>query len=145
MMGIGTRLGRAAAFALAAVVLTGCGGYTATDATGESPEPSPSVSVIPAPSEGSSEPSEPASEPVPEGTPECSAVWQEGAALPRTYAGCADPDGYVERDVLACSSGQRMVRYADRFYGVLGGTIHQASGPLEQDRDYMAAIRRCRA
>jgi len=38
-----------------------------------------------------------------------------------------------------------MVRYADRFYGVLGGTVHEVTSPLDHDRDYLAAVRRCRA
>lgn len=82
---------------------------------------------------------------MPPGTQQCSEIWQDGHRIPRVYAGCAEGDTYVERDALGCSSGQRMVTYADRFYGVLGGTAHEASQPLDKDREYTAAIRRCRA
>ncbi len=85
-------------------------------------------------------------EPAPPGTEPCADVWADGAPLPRTYQGCTDEAGaFVKRDVLGCSSGQRLVRFDDLFYGVLGGTIHEASGSLEQDRDYRASVRSCRA
>jgi hypothetical protein len=77
--------------------------------------------------------------------PGCADVWRDGAKLPRGYRGCVDGGELVERDVLTCSSGQRMIRYADRFYGVLGGTVHQTAGPLEKDRDYRAAFQSCKA
>lgn len=82
----------------------------------------------------------------PADAPECDQVWSEGATLPRGYRGCTDESGaYVERDALGCSSGQRMVTYVDRYYGVLGGTIHEVAASLEEDRDYQAAVRSCRA
>lgn len=88
---------------------------------------------------------EPSGEPVPPGTPVCSDVWSEGAELPRNYKGCDEDGVLVEADGLGCSSGQRIVRYADHFYAVLGGTIHETDAPLDEDRDYRAAERRCRA
>lgn len=81
---------------------------------------------------------------VPAGTPRCDSVWRDGARIPRGYRGCVEGGGLVGRDVLGCSSGQRLVRHADRFYGVLGGTVHEAAGPLERDRDYLADVRSCR-
>ena len=86
-----------------------------------------------------------AKEAVPPGTPSCSEIWQDGGTLPRGYAGCADGDTFVKRDVIGCSSGQRLATHADRFYGVLGGTVHETRRPLEQDREYVATTRRCRA
>jgi hypothetical protein len=52
---------------------------------------------------------------------------------------------YVPQDALGCESGQHIVRYADRFYAVPGGTVHAATSPLNGDRKYRAAVYRCRA
>lgn len=112
----------------------GCGssGSSAPDAAGTDPtgSPAPSISESSAPADG----------------PACDSVWQEGATLPRSYRGCVDGSGtLVPRDALGCSSGQRMVSHADRYYAVLGGTIHEATTPLAEDREYRAAVRSCRA
>lgn len=124
---------RASACALlATLVLTSCGQQ---DDGGSADEPS-----------GSSTSAAPSGEAAPAGTPDCTEVWQEGARIPRSYQGCTEEGGvYVERDVLGCSSGQRMVRYADRFWGVLGGTVNEASGSLDEDRDYETSMRNCSA
>ena len=81
----------------------------------------------------------------PPGTPDCTSVWREGATLPRGYSGCLEDADFVRRDALGCSSGQRIIRYADRFYAVPGGTIHSSTKPLDRDRKYRAAVYRCRA
>ncbi|MET0525117.1 MAG: fimbrillin family protein [Nocardioides sp.] len=84
--------------------------------------------------------------PLPPGTPDCATIWQDGETIPRAYAGCADGDQqYVKRDALPCSSGQRIVVFNNQFYGVAGGTVHEAKSPLDQDREYRAAVLRCRA
>lgn len=88
---------------------------------------------------------EPSGEPVPPGTPVCSEVWTEGAELPRRYKGCDEDGAFVAADGLGCSSGQKIVRYAEHFYAVPGGTIHETADPLDEDREYRAAERRCRA
>ncbi|GAB2444605.1 hypothetical protein GCM10027062_25740 [Nocardioides hungaricus] len=78
--------------------------------------------------------------------PACDTVWQADQALPRAYRGCVDASGaLVPRDVLGCSSGQRLVSYGDRYYAVLGGTIREGSSPLADDPEYRAAVRSCRA
>ncbi len=66
-------------------------------------------------------------------------------SFPFAYKGCLDGDQAVEADNLSCSSGQRIVRYDDSFYAVAGGKIHQASGPLEKDKEYLKLVRVCRA
>jgi hypothetical protein len=38
-----------------------------------------------------------------------------------------------------------MVSYGDRFYAVLGGTIHAAESSLDDDRGYRNAVASCRA
>ena len=66
------------------------------------------------------------------------------ARLPRAYQGCLDGDQAVKADNLSCSSGQRIVRYADRYYAVRGGKIYHTTRPLEKDKGYLEAIRTCR-
>ena len=78
--------------------------------------------------------------------PACETVWQVDETLPRTYRGCVDSTGtLVPRDALGCSSGQRLVMHDDRFWAVLGGTIHEASTTLADDPDFRTAVRSCRA
>lgn len=133
---------RALAPLLVIALATGaCGAETdASSGPADSPSSSASPSSSPSPTEASNEPT-----PVPAGTPDCSTIWSDGVKLPRSYRGCAEGDAFVKRDVLGCSSGQRMVRYADLYYGVLGGSVHKASQPLDDNTDYQAAIARCRA
>lgn len=131
----------AALFGVAALSLTlaGCGS-DGSDTPGD-PSTSASVSETSAPTS----PSE-SSATVPADAPTCTDVWQADATLPRAYAGCVDDtDAYVKADKLRCSSGQAIVRYADHWYAVPGGTIHQTTAVLDKDRDYNAAVRRCRA
>ena len=115
---------------LAALCFTACG----------SDEPKASDAVVNDDASASTGPS------LPPGTPDCATIWQDGEIIPQAYAGCADGDQqYVKRDGLPCSSGQLIVRFDDQFYGVAGGTVHEAKSPLEQDREYRAAVLRCRA
>lgn len=86
-----------------------------------------------------------AGEKVPDDAPECGEVWREGATLPRIYPGCVAEGAFVESDRLSCSSGQRMVRYDNRFYAVPGGTVREARPTLAKDRDYRDALASCRA
>ncbi|WP_432479383.1 hypothetical protein [Nocardioides sp. GXQ0305] len=127
----GLRVRTTACALLTAVALASCGQQDGGE-TAEGPSASESSSS-------------PAGE-GPPGAPECADVWQEGGDIPRAYQGCVDETGaYVERDVLGCSSGQRMVRYADHFWGVLGGTVNEADGSLDEDRDYRESMRNCSA
>lgn len=133
MRAVGWRSGVLTLLLLASLGLTSCG---------EEEEP---VATEPTSSATEETSEEPSGEPVPPGTAACSEVWVGDAELPRSYKGCEEDGAYVKADGLGCSSGQRIVRYADRFYAVPGGTIHETDGPLEQDREYQAAVRRCRA
>ncbi len=127
--------------ALLTVVLLGalgaCGG-----GDDEATDPAGSPSASPAPEDAG--PSSAAPE-APAGTPACSDVWSEGATIPRSYAGCVQDGALVEREVLSCSSGQRLMTFADRFYGVAGGEVRVSEQALEDDRDYRASVRSCRA
>jgi hypothetical protein len=115
--------------ALVAIGLTACGSdQSAADDPAGSDDPSTSPAESPA------------------AGPECGTLWQDGTTLPRSYDGCVDDSGqFVEKDALGCSSGQTIVRYDDTYYAVLGGSVHEASAPLDQDREYRAAVLRCRA
>jgi hypothetical protein len=120
---------------LLSALLVSCGGEDGGTSAADSSTPaSPTASE-----EAGGEPAPPP------GTPECGDVWQEDAKLPRRYGGCAAEGVYVKRESLSCESGQVMVHYGDRFYAVLGGTIHQTSGPLEEDRGYKLTVRGCTA
>lgn len=113
---------------------------TAEESTSQSPTPSESSG------ESSSEsPSDKPSPTAPPGTPACADVWQEGATLPRSYSGCVDGDTYHERSAIGCSSGQRLIRYDDRFYSVPGGTVQQARPSLAKDKAYRKDLAACTA
>lgn len=122
---------------LVVVVAAGCGTddadpapTVATERSSESPD-----------SEGT-----PTEASLPPGTPPCVSVWKEDATLPRGYDGCSDETGqYVVSDPLACSSGQKIIRFDDHYYAVPGGTIHAADASLDKDSEYRAAALRCRA
>lgn len=134
------------------LALAACG---TDDASSTPTSATESVSSTPTPSEP---PSEPASETAPAtptatasddgepvDAPLCSDIWQDGAKLPRTYAGCVAKGEFVKRDVLACSSGQRLVRFDEAFYAVLGGKIAAAkTSPLNKDDDYLDIVNVCR-
>ena len=120
---------------LAAVLALGLGACGSQSDDQAAPDGSGSLSASPS-----------ASSTLPAGTPDCSTVWQDGTTIPRVYRGCADDNGgYVRKDGLGCESGQTIIRFDDRFYGVAGGTVHEASSSLKSDKGYRAAVLRCRA
>ncbi|GAB6983938.1 hypothetical protein [Nocardioides pyridinolyticus] len=126
---------RRAALPLVALCAFGCGssGSSTPDAVGTDASSPPATSD-----------STPGSTPA--DRPACETVWQVDETLPRTYRGCVDSTGtLVPRDALGCSSGQRLVRHDDRFWAVLGGTIHEASSTLADDPDFRTDVRSCRA
>lgn len=137
MLRIGLHLRTATCAVLAALALGACGQQEAEPTEANEESSSESTGSTGSAATGTEAPA---------GTPDCSEIWQAGSKIPRTYKGCADEAGsYVERDVLGCSSGQRMVRYGDRFWGVLGGTVNEAGGSLDEDRDYKKSMRNCSA
>jgi hypothetical protein len=122
-----------AAVALPLLLATGCGDDP--DATAEDPESTSTASASESPSPSATE--------APEG-PACADVWVEGATLPAAYAGCVADGVLTAPDGLPCSSGQTIVRYADQYYGVLGGKIKFAED-LDKDPDYRHSVTVCRA
>lgn len=126
--------------ALPVALATACGSDSTTTAQDPSPTTA-SASVSPSGDAGAS--ASASASPVPAG-PACSAVWRTGRTLPRGYDGCLAHDHtWVVVDGLGCSSGQKLVRYDDHYYAVLGGTIAHAHH-LDSDRDYRAMVARCR-
>lgn len=123
-----------------ALALSGCGSDGGSDAPTD-PSADPGASSSPAAPASSS-----AAPDIPADAPSCSDTWVVGAKLPRAYRGCVGDDEYLARDVLECSSGQRLVRYDESYYAVLGGTIIAAQkSPLRKDADYRRVIVACRA
>lgn len=132
------RLVASGLLAVALSALTACG-----DSADEAQDPGAGASST---TEESSDPAESESADVPADAPVCGEVWVAGEKIARTYRGCVDESGaYVERDSVGCSSGQRLVVFGDRYWGVQGGTVYEADGSLDQDRDYRDATRRCAA
>lgn len=76
--------------------------------------------------------------------PSCDEVWVAETTLPQGYKGCLDGDTPVKADRQACSSGQVIVIYDDRFYAVLGGPVNETEG-LKQDPHYRSARQSCLA
>lgn len=116
--------------ALAALLVTACGSQASSGTAADGSSSGP-------PSDGSSGAAPP-------GTPHCTSVWHGGATLPRGYQGCVQGTALVRPDALPCSSGQRIIRYADQYYAVPGGTIYATTKPLDHDRHYRAAAYKCR-
>lgn len=91
-------------------------------------------------------PATPASSPSGETGPACADVWKADADLPSGYSGCTDTDAsWVAPDVLECSSGQRIVRFDDRYWALRGHVIGEAPKGLDRSRAYRAVMRSCRA
>jgi hypothetical protein len=132
--------GALVAMLLPLALLAACGdesGSAAADPT----DPTPSVTESSTPSE----PTESATEAELPDWPACADVWVSGAKLPLSYRGCIDMEAAVKADNLPCESGQRIVRFADRFYAVAGGKIYQTEVALEQDDGYLDMVTTCRA
>ena len=48
-------------------------------------------------------------------------------------------------DSRPCSFGRPLVTYAERFWAVPSGVIHEASGPLKKDPAYRSDLKSCTA
>lgn len=129
--------------------LTACGNdsSTAADPAGSSTSAGSSASASDQPSDEPSDssppPSSTSSSPPPDG-PACGTVWKAGATLARGYQGCVDQGAFVKRDLIGCSSGQRLARYADHFYAAMGGRVYETESVLDKDRGYRDAVAVCR-
>jgi hypothetical protein len=128
-------VGGAVAMVAAAGVLAGCG-------SGSSSAVDPSAGQSTAGSSSPS-PSQTTSSSMASDLPACGEVWQAGAKLPDNYRGCLQGTNETRADRLGCSSGQRMVRFDNHWYAVLGGRIHH-SRDLVHDAQYLHSVRVCR-
>ena len=125
---------------------TGTTPGTASDPSSTAPaSPSPTPSPTSSPAATPSEPPAPTSPAVPAGTPGCAEVWVAGGRLPRVYRGCAEGEVLVAADRLGCSSGQALIRYADRYWAVAGGLVREGRTPLLEDPAYLESVESCRA
>jgi hypothetical protein len=140
-----TARGTLAALLLPLALLSACG----DDSDSAAADPGSSDSSTATATETSS-PTEPTAEATdtPSATPDwpaCGDIWVADAKLPFRYKGCLEGDQAVEADNLSCSSGQRIVRFEDRFFAVAGGKIYEVPGPLDKDKQYLDMVRTCRA
>ena len=125
-------------------LLSACGDDSASSAADPADTPSvtdtPSAPVTdePTSTDVTSSPTEPPN------WPSCETVWVEGGKIPSRYQGCLEGDDAVAADNLSCSSGQRIVRYQEKFFGVAGGLIHEVMGAMDKDKEYLKMVRRCR-
>ena len=124
-------------------LLSACGDDSDSAATDPVGSDTPSDTSTPSPTEPTAVATD--SPPATPAWPACSEMWVADAKLPLGYQGCLEGDDAVKADNLSCSSGQRIVRYDDRFFGVAGGLIYETSGPLEKDKEYLQMVRTCRA
>jgi hypothetical protein len=115
-----------------AVALAGCGSESGGGSASES-----TTSAAPSPTESEASP-------VPDG-PACGEVWQDGRTLPGGYKGCREGDAYVRAERRYCEFGKPLITYADHFYAVRAGRIHETSSSLERDRGYKSALASCMA
>ncbi len=128
--------------------MSACGGDSASSAA--DPADTGTAGATDSTSTPTSEPSETSSDVTtgpadPPDWPACETLWVEGSKIPAHYQGCLEGSNAVAADNLPCSSGQRIVRYQDTFFGVAGGKIYEAMGPLEKDKQYLKMVRTCRA
>lgn len=131
-------------------LLAGCGSDDTGAGTEPGQEPSAAVTPSESPSGSPSEsPSEPADEPTASAPtePVCADVWVEGARLPRPYRGCHDAERgvWVKAKVIPCSTGQRIVTFADSFYAAGGRPVVRVEGPLVDDARFSQAVAACTA
>lgn len=130
-----------ATLALPLALLTACGdegSSVAEDSASSAESGSPGASDTPTESPAAPETSAPA----PSGPP-CAEVWVDGQSLPRGYTGCVQDGSLVKADPLGCSSGQKIVRFEDRFWAYGGGPITETRG-LMKDDEYAAEVAICR-
>jgi hypothetical protein len=138
-----------AALAIPVALLSACGDDDGDDASdpgssSDTPSGSASESATDTPTEAPTDQPTATEDPTAD-WPKCASVWTAGAALPRAYEGCRESGTAVKADSRMCSFGRPLVTYADRFYAVPTGVIHETAGPLKKDRAYQSALASCTA
>ena len=138
-----TARGTLAGLLLPLALLSACGDDSDSAAADPVGSDSSTATDTPSPTEPTAEATD--SPPTTPAWPACGEVWVADGKLPFRYKGCLDGDRAVEADNLPCSSGQRIVRHADRFFAVAGGKIYKVAAPLDKDKQYLDMVRTCRA
>ena len=64
--------------------------------------------------------------PLSETLPACESLWVAGETIPDDYDGCRDDEGVLQvSEVKDCTANdERFTTYGARFYGLLGGKVH---------------------
>lgn len=76
--------------------------------------------------------------------PRCTAIWQAGKVLPKTYDGCKEPDGtLVANRYVTCASGRKLTTFQNRMWAFFGRPIHSVHGNLANDPAYKRASNVC--
>lgn len=144
--------GALVAFALPVVLLSACGDDTGSDdaalsdgeasaSVSESASAGDSASGSPKTGSPSTEPSDTSAPPE---APACETVWQGGATLPAPYVGCYEGEEFIAPTKQMCGFGKPLVTYAQRFYAVPDGRIHETQG-LDGDKGYARDYGSCTA
>lgn len=120
-----------AAIPLGFVLLAGCG-----NGSGD-------VAKDPVATASSSSPAAAASSSAPADLPACGSIWKAGSKIPHDYQGCLDGATVVKPHKEPCASGQVIVTYDDKFYGVKGGPVNYVPAGLAKSPKYQAAKRSC--
>ena len=128
-----------------ALVLALAGGVTACGSVGTptagvgGTSTSTTQGATSSPPTGSAAPTTPAAPTpsrAPAGWPSCQRLWRGGQRIPARYQGCSLHGNAVHAQLFGCSFARRMTTYHDRYYGVLGGPVIDAHGPLEKSKRY---------
>jgi hypothetical protein len=75
--------------------------------------------------------------------PSCAEVWVDGKTLPGDYGGCGNDDSITAAVTINCKDGSKFTTYEDRFFAILGGTVHANVGEPGTDPAYVAAYDAC--
>jgi hypothetical protein len=126
------------------MVLLGCGDTTGDRADDAAPGDG-STSSAPASSSATDLPTTSASPTTPAvpDWPDCAVVWVDGSRLPGGYKGCLDGAQAVKAHKQFCEFGKPLVTYANRFWAVPGGPVHEAADTLAKDPSWKHALRQC--
>lgn len=118
------------AIPLGLALLTGCG-----DGSGD-------VAKDPVATVSTTSPASPTTSAAPD-LPSCASIWKAGSKIPHGYHGCLDGADVVKAQKQSCDSGQVLVTFDDRFYGVEGGPVNPVPAALAKSPKYQAAKRSC--
>jgi hypothetical protein len=132
----------AAGVCFLAVLSGGCG----DDSTGtQGIDPSPSAVASSDAASGSATPTSTPSSTAPSTPdwPECDEVWVDGQKLPGVYRGCLRDGQPVKAQKQFCEFGKPLVTFANKFWAVPDGPVHEVATTLAKDPGWHKALRQC--